>query len=166
MCSLRCQADSGSCEASCEQQRDHEIVQAGGTAIGSSSSSGQLLGGMIAAVDTIAAAKGVPPPGMDRLAKPFSMQGVGASGATSSKASGHCDDSSEAREIEAINARIEADTRGMGIPRIQCYAAQQYVRITELQLRVAMRCNIEIAESQTELKKMREQERKLCQEIK
>ena len=67
--------------------------------------------------------------------------------------------------MAAINARIEGDNRGMGIPRIQCCTTQEYVRITELQLRAAKRSNIEMAESQAELRKMREQESRLCQSI-
>jgi hypothetical protein len=91
----------------------------------------------------------------------------GTLGATSSHSSGgRCDDSSEASEIEQLNQRVDIETKGMGIPRMQCYAATKFVRIAELQLRAARRCNIEISESEAELRRMQAQEQSLCRGVK
>lgn len=63
MCSGRCQVALNTCENGCEEQRDALIVQAGGTPLGTSSSgTATLLQGLVTMGDSLAAAKGIPPP--------------------------------------------------------------------------------------------------------
>jgi|CXWL01.1.fsa_nt_gi hypothetical protein len=177
MCSVRCQAAQESCKGGCEQRRDAQIAQAGGAPIGSSSSSG-FMQGLVAVADGMAAAKGISPAGT--VGRPSSSQvgltglaqalsamagGNGAVSGVTPLAGGQCDDSSEVREVEAITKRAAVETKGMGIERLQCYTAQQYVRIAQLQVRAATRCNVHMAESQAELQNMQAQSRKLCQGI-
>ena len=197
MCSTRCLANQESCKGGCEQRRDAQIAQAGGTPIGSSSSSG-FMQGLVAVADGMAAAKGISPAGT--VGRPSSSQtglagvtqalsamaggnvvppggsapsgftapGGGspvAGGNAAALAGGQCDDSAEAREVDAMTKRAAVETKGMGIERLQCYMAQQYVRIAELQVRAATRCNVLVAESQAELQNLQAQSRKQCQGI-
>jgi hypothetical protein len=197
MCSVRCQATLEACKGGCEQRRDAQIAQAGGTPIGSSSSSG-FMQGLVAVGDSMAAAKGISPAGT--VGRPSSSQtglagltqalsamaggnvvppgassssaftapgggSVAAGGSSIATVGGQCDDSAEAREVDAMTKRATVETKGMGIERLQCYTAQQYVRIAELQVRAATRCNVHMAESQAELQNMQAQSRKLCQGV-
>lgn len=69
MCPTRCVATSESCKTSCEQQRDGLIVQAGGTPLGTSNrGTAALFQGLLAMGDSLAAAKGLPPPGASGFA--------------------------------------------------------------------------------------------------
>lgn len=163
-CSLSCSAATESCTSRCEQQKNAQIIAAGGET--KENGGKAFLSGLVAASNAFATAmEGGRPSSANGPASlsPFS----GTLGATSSHSSGgRCDDSSEVSEIEQLNQRVDTETRGMGIPRIQCYAAAKFVRIAELQLRAAKRCNIEISESEAELRRMQAQEQSLCKGIK
>jgi len=178
MCSVRCQAAQESCNGGCEQRRDAQITQAGGTAVGSGSNSG-FVQALVAVGDGMAAAKGISQAGTVRTPSSSQAGLVGLTQALSALAGGsaspgggsvamiggQCDDSAEAREVDAMTKRAEVETRGMGIERLQCYVGQQYVQIAQLQVRAATRCKVQVAESQAELRNMQAQARKMCQGI-
>lgn len=80
----------------------------------------------------------------------------------SSKLQIPCNNSQEMREVETLTKHGEENIRQMSVNASKCYIARNYLRIAELQAKVAMRCNVDMSESKGQLKAMKVQEQASC----
>lgn len=97
--------------------------------------------------------------------KRSSSQTAKAEGAPSISVGNICDDSAEVREVQAMEKRLPIEVKGMRGKRLGCYIAGQSVKIAQLQMRAATRCNTDLVEAREYLLEVQADERKACQGV-
>jgi hypothetical protein len=88
-----------------------------------------------------------------------------AGGAPSASVGNICDDSAEVREVQAMEKTLPIEVKGMRGKRLGCYIAGQSVKIAQLQMRAATRCNTDLVEAREYLLEVQADERKACQGV-
>jgi len=97
--------------------------------------------------------------------KRSSSQSAKVGGAPSASVGNICDDSAEVREVQAMEKTLPIEVKGMRGKRLGCYIAGQSVKIAQLQMRAATRCNTDLVEAREYLLEVQADERKACQGV-